>query len=272
MIFGVLNVSNNQNTLKWFNNFSVNAGAPRRLFTFPFAGGNSMNYRQWPLKLNDIEVIALRLPGRETRMKERPYKSISELIEALLPQISPLLDRPFSFFGHSMGALIAFELACQLEKIGLSSPKTLFLSASCPLENRVKKELHTLSDRDLLKHLIYCGGIPAAVLADRELLRFMLPMIRADFFMLESFDEHHCQITKSDIVGICGSTDPIAPFRGMQNWSAHTTGSFKLFELQGGHFFIKPAERKLLELIGAFMESSTIHSNEMKEFTSLEGA
>lgn len=244
----------------WFNNFSKNINAPYRLFTFPFAGGSSAIYRQWPAGLPDVEVMAVCLPGRERRFEERPFDSMAALMQQLVPQIAPLLDRPFAFFGHSMGALMAFELVRQLATSKLPQPEKLFLSAFYAPEKLTERQpLHRLPDADFLQRLISFGGIPAAVLDAPELLELLLPTVRADFSMIETFDIAAGNPIGRDIVAICGSHDHAAPRRDMLGWRNHTTADFSLSELEGGHFFLKSAERELLHLIDVSLRQRQLH-------------
>ncbi|AMP07568.1 thioesterase II family protein [Collimonas pratensis] len=239
----------------WFSNFSKNIGAPYRLFTFPFAGGGSAIYRQWPARLPGVEVMAVCLPGREMRIEEAPFDSMAALMQKLLQEIAPLLDRPFAFFGHSMGALMAFELARQLAKMNLPQPEQLFLSAFQAPENLAERHiLHKLSDADFLRQLIRYGGIPAAVLDAPELLKMILPAMRADFSMIETFGFNAGKPIASDIVAFCGSHDHAALRQDMLGWRDQTSAGFSLSELPGGHFFLKSAESDLLQLIEASLE------------------
>lgn len=236
----------------WFNNFSQNVNAPYRLFAFPFAGGASSIYRQWPALLPGVEVMAVCLPGREMRIDDAPLHSMEALLTQLLPEIAPLLDRPFSFFGHSMGALTAFALARVLAKARLPQPDTLFLSAfHAPGVAARRPVLHHLPDLEFLRQLIRYGGIPAGVLESAELLRMVLPILRADFSMIETLKLDDAILVDSPIAAFCGAQDPAAPKSDMLGWCEHTRGAFSLTELQGGHFFVKSAQEELVRLVDA---------------------
>lgn len=250
-----------QSSSLWFNNFSKNIGAPYRLFVFPFAGGSSSIYRSWAARFPGIEVMAVCLPGRETRIEERPLDSMPALMQQLVPQIAPFLDRPFAFFGHSMGALMAFDLTRQLARSGLPQPDQLFLSAfHAPEHLSGRKTLHTLPDRDFLRHLIQYGGMPPAVLEAPELLRLMLPVMRADFSMIETFELGVFPPVSMEIISFCGSEDHAAPHQDMLGWRDHTAAAFSLTTLPGGHFFLKTAENQLLQLLATSLEQRSFMS------------
>lgn len=238
----------------WFNNFSSNINAPYRLFAFPFAGGSASIYRQWPAQLPGVEVLALCLPGREMRIDEPPVHSMDALMAQLLPEIAPLLDRPFSFFGHSMGALTAFSLARLLAKAGLPQPDTLIVSAfHAPHVAARRPLLHALPDLAFLRQLVRYGGLPPAVLGSPELLRMVLPILRADFTMIETCNLDEKILIDSAIVAVCGDQDQAAPRADMLTWGEHSKSCepFRLSELPGGHFFIKSAHDQLLQLVDA---------------------
>ncbi|HAT33723.1 MAG TPA: putative thioesterase [Janthinobacterium sp.] len=239
----------------WFNNFSSNINAPYRLFTFPFAGGGSSIYRQWPARLPGVELMAVNLPGREMRIEEAPFDSMDALMAQLLPEIAPLLDRPFSFFGHSMGALTAWTLARHLAKAQLPQPDKLFLSAfHAPHVPARRPVLHKLPDLDFLRQLIRYGGIPGGVLESPELLRMVLPTLRADFSMIETCADPERHLISSEIVAFCGEQDAAAPAADMLAWREQTRSAFSLTELPGGHFFLKSAQDQLLQLVDAALE------------------
>ena len=238
----------------WFTNYSKNSGAPYRLFTFPFAGGGAAIYRKWPERFSNVEVLAALLPGREGRIGEPALTSMETMLQQLVPAIAPLLDRPYVFFGHSMGALIAFELTRRLARDGLRCPECLFVSAfrspDRPSRNRI---LHPLSDREFVRELTTYGGIPAQVLEMPELLELMVPTLRADFSVLETYRFVPAEPVASPIVAFCGTQDDVATRQEMLDWRDKTSAEFFLHDLQGDHFFLQSAEVALLDLVNKNM-------------------
>ena len=138
-----------------------------RLFCFSYAGGGATVFRPWMRQMSsDIEVGAIQLPGREIRLRERPFVRLDSLVEALVPILQPWLDQPFAFFGHSMGALIGFELARLLRRKNLPLPRMLIASAYCApnqLHRLSKRPMHTLNDGDFVRELRSLNGTPEAV-------------------------------------------------------------------------------------------------------------
>lgn len=168
----------------------VRAAAKRRLFCMPYAGGGVAPYRLWFKSLpDDIEVHAAQLPGRETRLREMPLSSIMSMVETLLPAIEAASDLPYAIFGHSMGALIAYELTAALERRGMRSPERLFVSARRPPdEPDTWSPIHELPEPAFLDELqTRYGAIPAPVLAEPELLELLLPVVRADIRAVETY-------------------------------------------------------------------------------------
>lgn len=166
-------------------------GAPRRrLFCMPYAGGGVAPYRLWFKSLpDDIEVVAVQLPGRESRLRETPLTSIAAMVDVVRPAIDEKLDLPFAIFGHSMGALMAFELTAMLERSGMRAPTRLFVSARrSPEEPDLKSPVHALPEPEFLDALQErYGAIPDAVRKEPELLELLLPVLRADIQAVETY-------------------------------------------------------------------------------------
>ncbi|MDZ7630673.1 MAG: alpha/beta fold hydrolase [Gemmatimonadaceae bacterium] len=162
----------------------------RRLFCLPFAGGGAVTYRLWHRTLpDDIEVVAAMLPGREARLNEAPLTSVAAMVDDLLPSVLAASDMPYAIFGHSMGALVAFELAKALERSGGRPPSQLFVSARrSPDEPETRAPMHALPEPAFLDEMQRrYGGIPAEVRAERELLDLLLPTLRADTCAFETY-------------------------------------------------------------------------------------
>jgi medium-chain acyl-[acyl-carrier-protein] hydrolase len=218
-----------------------------RLFCFPYAGGAASVYRVWPDALPYLDVCALQPPGRETRMREEPLTRIEPLVEAVVEAITPLLDLPFAFFGYSLGAQVAFEAARLLRARGGPLPVRLFLAASpAPHTPHRRPPIHALPDAEFRDELRKYQGTPAEILEHQELMALLLPLLRADFSVYETYavrDEPPLDIPFSILGGL---TDEDAPRADLEAWREHTTRAFVLRMFPGNHFFINTERTRLL--------------------------
>ncbi|MGH2509557.1 MAG: thioesterase II family protein, partial [Ktedonobacteraceae bacterium] len=186
---------NNQYATKWIVCHAFAPQAPRRLFCFPYAGGGASIFRDWPARLSShAEICAIQLPGRENRLQEAPVTQMHGLIESVASALLPYMDdKPFALFGHSMGALLCYELARFLWTNYALSPVRLFVSGCrAPHRQRIslsatKKRVCDLSDAALLQRMRQLNGTSLAVLHDDELMKLLLPAIRADFTLAENY-------------------------------------------------------------------------------------
>jgi medium-chain acyl-[acyl-carrier-protein] hydrolase len=208
-----------------------------RLFCFPPAASDSSIYRPWATELPpEIEVRALSLPGRGRRMQEPPCPTMATLRESIAAAIEPELSLRFAFFGHSLGAMVAFEVALLLRTRGLPSPARLVVSGCpAPSEPLPYPPLHRLPDRDLIEALASLEATPAQVLADTELMDLLLPMIRADLAIGETYvfagqAPLHCPIS---VLG--GEDDPLVSRAMLEAWARHTRAPLRLRLFPGGH-------------------------------------
>ena len=238
----------------WFVCPRASTDAERRLFFFPYAGGSPAAFGKWlPALPGHIEGWAAHLPGRGSRRLETPYRSLSAVIEDLGRAIRPLLDRPYAFFGHSLGALAAFELTRQLRRYDLPQPQTLFVSGcQAPQLPRSQRAVHALPDTEFLEALKAFNGIPDEVLRQPEVIELLLPVLRADFEAFETYAYAHEPPLDCRIAAFMGDADPRVRPENAEAWASQTNSSFKSEYFHGDHFFIN-ANR---EAIIAEMERS----------------
>jgi surfactin synthase thioesterase subunit len=216
----------------------------------PYAGGNSRIFAGWPAGLPDYEVVVVALPGRDRRFAEPAPHRMADLVPLLAAGIAPRLDRPYGLFGHSMGALIAFELSRELRRAGAAAPAHLVLSACRPPALRRPRPPDT-DTKSLLRRLKQLGGTPAAALADPELLQVLLPVLRADFALVDSYTAAPEPPLSVPITAVAGEDDEDAAPAVMRAWAAETTGPFALTSLPGGHFFLHEHEDALVGAVAA---------------------
>ena len=227
-----------------------NPAARLRLVCFPFAGGSASAFRPWAAAMpSHVELWAMQLPGREERITERPLVRIAPMVEESYSALAPRLDLPIAFFGHSMGALIAFELARRI------APLKLFLSGCRGPRLPVRHSLHTLSQPQLLADLRRLGGSPAAVLDDPDLMRVLLPAIYADLEASETYQyRENNERLHSPITALGGNHDPLASENDLASWSAETDGEFRLKMFPGGHFYFRNDLPALLRYLSGELE------------------
>jgi medium-chain acyl-[acyl-carrier-protein] hydrolase len=244
----------------WIKFPKPNPLANLRLFCFPYAGGSSVIFRTWSNGLPEtVEVCAVELPGRGAQIKTPPFHRLQPLIEALTPVLLPYLDKPFALFGHSMGALVSFELARLLRKQHGLIPIHLFVSGRrAPEMNDTKPPIHDLPEAAFKEELRRFNGTPEAVLENAELMQLLLPIIRADFAVLETYIYTTEPPFDCPITAFCGLQDPEANGEEMEGWRNHTTADFSLHMLPGDHFFIQSAQALLLAKLGQELQKSSL--------------
>src|SRR5712691_623251 len=224
----------------WVTCPKPNLHARLRLFCFPYAGGTASVFRAWSEHLPpEIEVCPIQLPGRESRLGEVPFSRLPPIVEALAPALRPYLDKPFAFFGHSMGALIGFELARHLRREGQSDPIHLFVSGHrAPQLPDPNPPIHQLPEPAFIQELRRLKGTSEAVLADPDLMELVMPMLRADFAVSETYLYTPEQPLACPITAFGGLQDKEVSRGEMDAWRVQTQQSFLLCMLPGDHFFL----------------------------------
>ncbi len=212
-------------------------------------------FRGWAETLApNAEVCSIQLPGREARLREPLVSTIPDLVPSLVDALLPLLDRPYMIYGHSLGARIAFETVRQLRRLSLSLPAHLFVGA-CPAPHLPWQHarLSGLDDNDFLREIqLRYGGIPAQVIADREMRELLLPILRADVDMLESYDYDATALPlECGITAFGGTEDRMVRQPVLAEWRHQTCSAFRLRMLPGDHFFLQTARRQLMDEIAA---------------------
>jgi medium-chain acyl-[acyl-carrier-protein] hydrolase len=243
----------------WYVCSHIHASAKKRLFFFPYAGGGPSVFGKWLGKLPSYaEGYIAHYPGRGSRYQEPPINQLPVLVERLYQAIQSLLDKPFAFFGHSLGGLVAFELARQLRQQNLPQPQVLFVSAcGAPHLPDSHPRIHTLRDDEFLESLQQLNGIPSEILHQADLMQLLLPMLRADFQAIENYVFTNDQPSLDcPIVAFGGLDDPRLSREYIEGWVLHTSSSFKSQYFPGDHFFINTATDTIIESIIAEIESS----------------
>jgi medium-chain acyl-[acyl-carrier-protein] hydrolase len=219
-----------------------------RLFCFPYAGGGTSFYRAWVSALPPgVELCRVHLPGRENRLTEPAFDRLPPLVERLVRVLPWHCDGPVAFFGHSMGALIAFEVARELQRLGKAGPVHLFLSghraAQIPDPD---PPIHHLPDAQFLSELRRLDGTPEEVLRDAELMQLAMPTLRADFAACETYSYVAGKPLNCCISAFIGASDPRLAVEHVAAWQEQTSQRFSLRMIPGSHFFLHTARPLLL--------------------------
>ncbi len=235
----------------WFPGIQ-NSAAPR-LFCFPHAGGGAAAYRT--LTAGQWTTCPVRLPGRESRLPEAPFDRMPPLVEALAAAIEPWVGQPFAFFGHSMGAAVAFELARLLRRRGLPQPLALIASAArAPQFRRNHTPLPEPSDEQLIAELRRLDGMPAEVLEHQTVLRALLPALRADTALYRGYTYSEDEPFAFPIRAWGGASDPNITAEHLEAWQQQTTASFAVQFFPGGHFYLNSARAEVLSALAAALD------------------
>jgi len=230
--------------------FHPNPQAALRLFCFPYAGGSAAIFRKWVENLpQTIELCAVELPGRISHIQTSPLTRIEPLVDAIATALLPYLDKPFAFFGHSMGGLVSFELARLLRAKYSVQPVYLFISGRHAPQLRARTApIHALPEPEFLAQLRRLGGTPQAVLENAELMQILIPILRADFAVLENYTYTNEPPLDCAIAAFGGLEDPEVSYTELEAWRDMTTSSFQLQMFPGDHFFLHCAQPLLNSL------------------------
>ncbi len=227
-------------------------GDAHTLICFPHAGGSAISYGPLARTLGPrFRVFGVQYPGRQDRRREPLLSSVTDLVEGALPEIRDLIPQTtgFSLFGHSMGAVVAFEICRRLERDGLTPPATLFVSGRISPAQQGSHAVHRYSDQELSRHLVEFGGTPAALLEDPDFRSIILSVTRSDYRAIETYASSPDAAVESPVVALVGDSDPVTSRADAQAWSAHTTGPFTQASFPGGHFYIDANSRGVADLI-----------------------
>jgi medium-chain acyl-[acyl-carrier-protein] hydrolase len=238
---------------RWISRLRPQPQSRLRLFCFPYAGGGAPIYRSWPGELPPtVEVCAVQLPGRGPRIMETPFTRMPALVSALTDALLPLFDKPFAFFGHSMGAWIGFELARSLQSKHAIAPQHLFVSgAGAPHVPSRELPLHALPEDEFIEALEGLNGTPKELLESEELMQLMLPILRADFAVCETYTYKNGSILNCPITAFGGLQDRRLHRSDIKAWSAETNSVFSMKMFPGDHFFLHTSATLLLPLLTA---------------------
>lgn len=247
----------------WITRPKPNPDARARLFCFPYAGAGASIFYKWPAGLpGNVEICPIRLPGRETRIFDPPFTRLIPLVESAAMALLPHLDRPFAFFGHSLGALIGFELSRYLQKHYGFTPVHLFVSGrNAPQIPDNREPIHALPEEELVEKLRSFNGMAREVLECKELMQMLLPILRADFEVCETHSYEPSEPLRCPLTAFGGLQDEFLSHEGLEAWSHQTTGAFELHMFSGDHFYLNTNMAPLLNVLSVQLNHYTSDPN-----------
>jgi surfactin synthase thioesterase subunit len=235
----------------WFLSGPVQGQIELKIFCFPYAGGTALVFKKWRDFLpENVQVVPVELPGRGARLQEPPFLSLPVLVEELAGVIWPLLDKPFIFYGHSMGAIIAFELARSLRRRHGLEPLALFVGGCrAPQTPNSEPATYNLPNNEFIKELIRLDGTPIEVIEHAELMDMMVPLLRADFRLTQTYEYTDDTPLRCPITAYGGLRDYHVARDMLSSWREQTRSKFALHMLPGDHFFLRSSQSQLLGLL-----------------------
>ncbi len=239
----------------WFRIHKPKPTAKYRLFCFPYAGGDSNIFRTWPESTQeDVELVCLQMSGRSDRMTEPAIRTMNELVNIILPKLVPFFDKPFAFCGHSMGARLAFELTHTLIKRDLNLPSALIFSGSkAPDKPRSETKIFDMTDDQFIEELRASGGTPDLVLQNQELMEMFLPMLRADYEIVDGYAPSHTHLLNIPTVVLNSPDDYLCAGKQQEYWQKHFENKIDYILMSGGHFFINDSRNEFLSHLWNFL-------------------
>ncbi|HET7231469.1 MAG TPA: alpha/beta fold hydrolase [Longimicrobium sp.] len=230
-----------------------NPAARLRLFCFPYAGGGASIYAPWGRMLPpEVEVVAVQLPGRENRIGEPAISDMRELTARFGEVLAPFMDRPFAFFGHSNGGLMAFELTRLLRREGRTGPVHLITAGRpAPQANVESPVLYNLPENEFRDNLRRFNGTPEEVLQNEEIMSLITPMLRADFSLGETYVYYPEPPLATPLSAYGGVGDTEVPAWAIEQWQEEAAGPFRVKMFPGGHFFLNENREQVLAEVTA---------------------
>ncbi|WP_240950684.1 thioesterase II family protein [Collimonas pratensis] len=229
-----------------------------RLYCFAYAGGNGSIFLPWQDLIHpSIEICAVQLPGRGARLSEPPAKSLSEVVEQVAQVVLQQGGQRFAFFGHSLGGLIAFELARYCERHYLPAPERIFVSGcGAPQFRGPLRRVHELGDSALIDVLKDFDGTPVDLLENTELMTLLLPSIRADFGLVADYKYQPNRLLNTPISVLAGTEDAhVSPIQ-VGGWQKETNKEIRVRWFDGGHFFLHPQKVEIIDYLNCELLSA----------------
>jgi surfactin synthase thioesterase subunit len=234
----------------WFRRYASSEGARTTVFCFPHAGGSASYYYPMAAALApEFDVLAVQYPGRQDRRREPLVTTIDELADQIHAAMRPFVTGPVALFGHSMGAVLAFEVSHRLEHFDGISPVVVFASGRRAPSRFRDDRVHQRDNAGLLAEIVNLGGTDSRVLAEAELLDMLLPPLRNDYRAIETYRQDPGVRISAPIVVMTATDDPRTSVDDARAWLDHTSGSGSVHLFEGGHFYLESRATQVVELV-----------------------
>ncbi|WP_067467633.1 thioesterase II family protein [Actinomadura macra] len=226
-------------TEAWIRTYHQGPDGRLRLLCFPHAGGSASFFFPVSAQLApDVDVRAVQYPGRQDRRAEPNIDNVPDLADAIRDAVLPLAEGPLAFFGHSMGAVLAYEVALRLEEAGAPPLARLFVSGRRAPSRHRETTVHQRDDRGVVEELRHLSGTRSDLLSDPETLEMILPAVRNDYRAIETYRPAPGRTLTCPIAAYVGDSDPQVTIDEAGAWAGHTSGAFELRVFRGGHFYL----------------------------------
>jgi pyochelin biosynthesis protein PchC len=248
----------------WLRRYGAFAPGRATLVCFPHAGGSASLFFGWAAGVAaHLNLLAVQYPGRQDRRGEPFVESITALADLIAAEVVGSVTGPLLFFGHSMGATVAFETARRIEALG-GTVAGIFASARRAPSHHRPESLHTGSDADIIAELLRLDGTAASLLADDDAVRMILPAVRNDYRAIETYRCAPGAVVRCPITVLAGDQDAHLTEAEARRWSQHTTGRCSVRLFRGGHFYLIPHRRQVIELILDHMSNGGLPGGRMR--------
>lgn len=226
--------------------------AKLKLFLLPYAGGSTAVYYRWAKYFgDDIEIFPVELSGRGKRFDERLYENFNSIVDDITGMvIKQIQDSKYAIFGHSMGSLLTFGVCKKLIGEGYEEPVHVFVSGRYPPHVKNERKIYHLPDQEFIDEIIKLGGSDKALFENKELLAIFLPILRADYKIIETYDYQEDEFKLNcGITAFHGKNDPNVSFESMLEWRSYTKKPFSIYQYEGDHFFINKFTEEIIQII-----------------------
>jgi surfactin synthase thioesterase subunit len=239
----------------WIRRYHPSDRSTGRLICFPHAGGSASYYFPVSQRFSPgIDVLALQYPGRQDRRQEACIKKIDVLADKIADKLAGLSDAPTLFFGHSMGATLAFEVAWRLQETGRNAPRAVIASGRSAPGIPRSERIHQCDDAGIIAEVRKLNGTDSTLLEDEEILRMSLPSIRGDYEAIETYSYTPGRILNCPITAFTGDSDPRTTIEAADAWRHYTKDSFRFKIFPGGHFYLNSNNSAVMAEVAVDLE------------------